>query len=341
MEFWQKDLKEGFREVSALLDFLNLSHTNLQTLAQSEFPLRVPLSFAQRMENGNATDPLLLQVLPLEKENQISTGFQMDAVGDLKAIKQKGLIQKYQGRVLVIITGACAVHCRYCFRRHFPYTEQGLSTEVKESILNSLTRDPSVEEVIFSGGDPLLLADDKLQDWSSELQKISHIQRWRIHTRLASVLPSRLTEKMIAIFKGFQRDGRQMVFVNHINHPNEINEEVSEGLRKLRNAGVTVLNQSVLLKGINDQVGVLKTLSEKLFSVGVLPYYLHLLDRTQGTQHFEVSEERAHNLYQELSSLLPGYLVPKLVREIAGEPHKVIYGHRSRPREDFPPSLFD
>ncbi|MEY4616105.1 MAG: hypothetical protein RJB66_1065 [Pseudomonadota bacterium] len=327
MENWQIQLREGFRNVRALLDFLNLSADIASMIEDSEFPLRVPFSFAQRMKKGDRQDPLLLQILPLKEENNLNPLFQFDAVGDLKALKTKGLIQKYHGRVLIIMTGACAVHCRYCFRRHFPYDEQILSESNKKNLLSLLSKDQSVEEVIFSGGDPLLLTNSNLAEWAKDLLAIPHIKRWRIHTRLPSVLPARIDPGLLDSLRIFNEQDRQTVIVTHINHPNEIDTEVKNKLKDLCRAGITVLNQSVLLKGINDSAHTLKQLSEKLFTAEVLPYYLHLLDRAQGTQHFEVNEDAVAPIYRELSSQLPGYLVPKLVREIEGQPHKVIYGH--------------
>lgn len=327
MHNWQTQLREGFRDVGSLLTFLDLPESSLSVHKDTTFPVRVPYSFANRMGKGNPLDPLLLQVLPLQKETELQEGFSKDAVGDLHALKQKGMIQKYQGRVLLLMTGACAVHCRYCFRRHFPYSDNSLSIEAKQDLLQSIASDSSIEEVIFSGGDPLVLNNNALGAWAQELAAIPHIKRWRLHTRLPSVLPARIDQGLLEVLQGFQNHHRQTVLVTHINHPNEINHEVHEALRLLRDGGVTLLNQAVLLRQINDEVATLKALSEQLFGSGVLPYYLHLLDRTQGTHHFEVPEETAHELYQRLSSVLPGYLLPKLVREVEGQPHKVIFGH--------------
>lgn len=326
MESWQSELREGFRDPESLLRFLNIKKLE-NVFLQSSFPTRVPLSFANRMEKYNIDDPLLLQVLPNLNEKLITPEFKKDAVGDLKSIKHKGLIQKYKGRVLLILTGSCAVHCRYCFRRHFPYSEQIMSTETKKEILKIIKNDPTIEEVIFSGGDPLLLTNQSLQEWSQDLLQISNIKRWRIHTRLPSVLPSRIDLGLIEILKNFQTNNRKVILVSHINHPNEFNDEVNFAFNKFQKASITLLNQSVLLSGINDNSLILKSLSEKLFLNGVLPYYLHLLDRTQGTQHFEVNIEETKKIYHELTSILPGYLVPKLVREIDGEPYKIIFGH--------------
>ncbi len=319
---WQKELQEGYRNVEALLDDLNINSKNLNLLYQSNFPLKVPRSFAQRIEKGNPNDPLLLQILPQLQENINSPHFFSDAVGDLSASKSRGVIQKYHGRVLVIMTGACAVHCRYCFRRHFPYENQVISASSKEFLFKLIHEDPTIEELIFSGGDPLLLTNDTLQSWAQEILSIPQIKRWRLHSRLLSVLPSRFDEKLLQILNEFQKQGPQVILVSHFNHSNEINQEVIDSIKRLRETGITLLNQSVLLKGINDNAFVLAKLSQSLFENGILPYYLHLLDRTQGTQHFEVSDENAKMIYHDLSCKLPGYLVPKLVREEQGMPFK-------------------
>jgi EF-P beta-lysylation protein EpmB len=228
---------------------------------------------------------------------------------------------------LLILTGACAVHCRYCFRRHFPYNQQQLNAESKNDLFKLLQEEQKIDEVIFSGGDPLLLSNSQLKSWSEALANLPQIKRWRLHTRLPSVLPSRINPDLIGILKKFQDHARQVVVVTHINHAQELNAEVQAVLRGMDSAGITLLNQAVLLKGINDDVRSLKALSEKLFASGVLPYYLHLLDRTPGALHFEVPELEAVSLYRDLSSVLPGYLVPKLVREVEGQPHKLIVGH--------------
>lgn len=331
MELWQAEMRDGFRSVESLVSYLEIPAHSLREEfdTQSEFPLRVPLSFAQRMKKGDHRDPLFLQVIPRIQELFSPPNFKLDAVGDLAYIKTKGLIQKYQGRVLLLMTGACAVHCRYCFRRHFPYEDNQFTPNSKPSLIKALENDPSIEEVIFSGGDPLLLTNQQLMDWARTLMTIPHIKRWRIHSRLASVLPSRFDSGLLEVLSYFQRDGSKTILVNHINHPQEINETVSVALEMLQQATITLLNQSVLLHQINDQVSVLKLLSEKLFHNGVLPYYLHLLDRTQGTHHFEVDEERALVLHAQLAASLPGYLVPKLVREIQGEPNKTIISRSS------------
>jgi EF-P beta-lysylation protein EpmB len=327
VEQWQIDLREGFRDSHNLLKFLELEGIESEIDANPMFPIRVSKSFAHRMEKGNSNDPLLRQILPLQSENNIAPGYRVDAVGDLTAKKQRGLIQKYQGRILVIMTGACAVHCRYCFRRHFPYQKESMSAKEKSEILTYIKTDHTLEEVIFSGGDPLLLTNESLQEWAEDLALIPHLKRWRIHSRLVSALPSRINSGLIKALSAFSAPQQKLIVVSHINHPNEINSEVSQAMNLIREHHITHLNQSVLLRGINDNVEILKLLSEKLFAGQVLPYYLHMLDRTLGTQHFEVDELQAVWLYKKLSSVLPGYLLPKLVREIEGQPYKIIQGH--------------
>lgn len=324
MEIWQKDLRNGFRDLESLLKYLDLAPKIAPFTTASEFSIRIPLSFANRITKGNPNDPLLLQAIPLAHELESPSNYKTDAVGDLKSLKQRGLIQKYKSRVLIIATSSCAIHCRYCFRRHFPYSEQTLDAGARLQILNYLKSDSTLDEVIFSGGDPLLLSDAILGQWSEDLKTIPHIKRWRFHTRLPSVLPSRITSSLTKTLSDFQARDRQIIMVTHINHPNEINDEVRSALELLDQTNIVLLNQSVLLKNINDSSDVLKKLSKELFASRVLPYYLHLLDRTQGTHHFEVAEPKAKEIYQELAANLPGYLLPKLVREIEGQPNKVL-----------------
>lgn len=323
---WQEELRNGFRDLGSLLHFLEIPPQPEWMDEPQAFPLRVPKSFAQRMQKGNSKDPLLLQILPTVNETLSAEGFREDAVGDLKSTLHQGIIQKYRGRLLVILTGTCAVHCRYCFRRHFPYHDQRVTAKTRDTLLQLLKNDPSIEEVIFSGGDPLLLNNEQLQQWQQELFAIPTIRRWRIHTRLPSVLPQRIDAKLTQILESFQREQRNVVIVTHINHPNEINGDVYKALTALKMSQITLLNQAVLLKGINDDLESLKTLSEKLFVGGVLPYYLHLLDRARGTHHFDLPLSMARALYRDLSAELPGYLVPKLVREVEGEAYKVVVG---------------
>jgi EF-P beta-lysylation protein EpmB len=275
------------------------------------------------MRRHDPADPLLRQILPLAAENEVYPGYSLDPVGDLGARAAPGVLHKYAGRVLLTATGACAVHCRYCFRRHFPYAEANASADRWLGALAHIAADPSVSEVILSGGDPLTLSDRRLAEFAAGLAAIPHVSRLRIHTRLPVVLPERVNDELLA----WLGDGRfQTVMVLHANHAREIDHDVRAAARRLRDAGVTLLNQSVLLRGVNDNADALAELSEALFAAGVLPYYLHMLDRVQGAAHFDVDEAAARDLVGELNARLPGYLVPRLVREIAGAPGKVPVG---------------
>ena len=318
---WQMALTGAFTRPADLLDFLRLSPTlpALRLAEMRDFPLRVPRGFAERMQKGNPRDPLFLQVWPSPREGEAARDFVIDAVGDLAKLKAGGIIHKYHGRALVIATGACAVNCRYCFRRHFPYGETRASRNHWRAMLAELAADDSIEEVILSGGDPLSLTDDKLAELAQGLDEIPHLKRLRLHTRQPIVLPERVNEDLLDWLTATRL---KPVVVLHANHANEIDGPVAEATARLRAAGIPLLNQAVLLAGVNDTLDVLKSLSERLFEVGVLPYYLHLLDRVQGAAHFEVDEAAGKALVRELAGHLPGYLVPRLVREIAGKPAK-------------------
>jgi EF-P beta-lysylation protein EpmB len=288
--------------------------------AGAAFQMRVPRSFVQRMRRGDPDDPLLRQVLPLHAELEESPSYTADPVGERAALLAPGLLQKYRGRALLITTAACAVHCRYCFRREFPYAEQSDESSRWSRALAQIARDDSIEEVILSGGDPLSLSDHRLASLTDAIEKISHVRRLRVHTRQPIVLPSRVDAGLTAWLRGLKLP---IVFVLHTNHPNEIDTEVREACVTLRGTGVTLLNQTVLLRGINDDQSVLAELSRQLFDAGVLPYYLHVLDRVRGAAHFDVQEEQARILAGALASELPGYLVPRLVREVHGAPAKI------------------
>jgi EF-P beta-lysylation protein EpmB len=319
---WRKALAEAFTDPASLLAFLELDHRQLDPAlpAATGFGLRVPRGFAAQMQKGDPDDPLLLQVLPSARELLEQPGFGPDPVGDLQARAVPGVLHKYRGRVLIMATGACAVHCRYCFRRHYPYAEGIASPRRWQAILDHLQADRSIREVILSGGDPLLVGDAGLEEWFLQLAGIEHLQRVRLHTRLPVVLPQRITPTLLKLLR---ESSLTPVIVLHANHPRELSEPVLEALAGLKGTGALLLNQAVLLRRINDSVAVLASLSERLFAAGVLPYYLHLLDRVQGAGHFEVDEARARDLHRGLLAALPGYLVPRLVREIAGRASKV------------------
>ncbi|GAA0705153.1 EF-P beta-lysylation protein EpmB [Dokdonella soli] len=318
---WQTLWRDAITDPHELLRLLDLSAHAATLLpdADTGFALRVPRGFAARMRHGDPADPLLLQVLPQAAELGEVPGFTRDAVGDLDARAASGVLHKYQGRALLIATGSCAVHCRYCFRRHFPYAEETAAANRWERALAHLRADASIREVILSGGDPLSLSTPKLAELTDALATIPHIRRLRIHTRLPVVLPERVDAEF---FDWLAALPLQRVVVLHANHPGEIDDSVASACAVLRDAGATLLNQAVLLRQVNDNAEVLCALSERLFEAGVLPYYLHQLDRVTGAAHFEVEDARALALLERLRERLPGYLVPRLVREVAGAPCK-------------------
>jgi EF-P beta-lysylation protein EpmB len=320
-ETWQEALKNVIRSPEELFKLLELDPALLPAahLAGQDFALRVPREFAQRMEPGNLNDPLLRQVLPIGDELLATPGYSHDPLAENAANPHPGLVHKYQGRVLLVVTGSCAINCRYCFRRHFPYADNRPSRAQWQQALDYIRREPSIREVIFSGGDPLNAPDATLTWLTDEISNIEHITRLRVHTRLPVVLPARITDECLA---WLARPRFSNTLVIHANHARELDASVERALIRLREAGVTLLNQTVLLRGVNDSTEALTALSERLFSCGVLPYYLHLLDKVAGAAHFDVSESRARHLHQTLRHSLSGYLVPKLVREIPGEPSK-------------------
>ncbi|HWU68455.1 MAG TPA: EF-P beta-lysylation protein EpmB [Stenotrophobium sp.] len=318
---WQHVLRDAFSDPAELLDYLGLppDHPDLRLARTRDFSLRVPRGFAGRMRKGDPADPLFRQVWPGYREDLEVDGFSKDAVGDLHKLRHGGVIHKYRGRALIVATGACAVHCRYCFRRHFPYGDSLAARNHWREALAVLATDASIEEAILSGGDPLSLSDEKLAELAEALDAIPHLRRLRIHTRQPIVLPERVDDDLLA----WLGQGRlQKIVVLHVNHANELDADVALALGRLHNRGIPLLNQAVLLRGVNDNAAALVNLSKRLFECGVLPYYLHLLDRVQGAAHFEVQEEAASMLMREISSQLPGYLLPRLVREIAGAPAK-------------------
>lgn len=320
---WQRLLAEAIVDPAELLRVLGLPDSLLPAArrAAALFPLRVPAPYLHRIRPGDVADPLLRQVLPLDLECETRPGFSSDPLGESAAQPVPGLLKKYHGRALLIATGACAVHCRYCFRRHFPYADAHAGGSRLEPALAAIAADASIGEVILSGGDPLTLNDARLAELAQRLATIPHIHTLRIHTRLPVVLPQRVHGDLLAWLR---RLPLRKVLVLHSNHPSELDAEVDAALAALADAGVTLLNQAVLLRGVNDGADTLAVLSERLHRAGVLPYYLHLLDRVQGAAHFEVSQTTAEALIEILRARLPGYLVPRLVREIPGEPGKTV-----------------
>jgi EF-P beta-lysylation protein EpmB len=314
---WQSELARMVTCPKTLFSLLELDERALQDAmaAAALFPLRVTHSFISRMEKGNLNDPLLRQVLPLGQELATTPGYTNDPLQEKNANPVPGLLHKYQSRVLVTLTSACAIHCRYCFRRSFPYDENTPGRSGWQALIDYIQQDANINEVILSGGDPLAVNDAYLHEFTKALKTLPQIKRLRIHTRLLVVLPERVTPELLAWLTSLSM---KPIIVIHANHPNEINGTVKEALALLQKAGVTLLNQSVLLKNINDNEATLTALSEKLFECGVLPYYLHMLDKVNGAAHFDCTPEKAKQLHASMKRVLPGYLVPKLVVEVAG-----------------------
>ncbi len=319
---WQRSIQQGISSVGALLDALELSadEVDASLVAQRDFPLRVPRAFVARMRCGDGRDPLLRQVLPIGAETARVSGFDIDPLRESAVSPSRGVLRKFQDRALLVVTGACAVHCRYCFRRHFPYAEHGAWGSAWDDALAAIRDDPAITEVILSGGDPLSVRDDGLKTLADALATIPHVTRLRIHTRLPIVLPERVDDDLLAWLCGSRLTP---VMVVHANHANEIDADVRAALARLRAADVLLLNQSVILRGVNDDVAVLVELSEALFAAGVMPYYLHVLDPVAGAAHFQVPDDEASALVAAMMRRLPGYLVPRLVREVPGAPAKV------------------
>ena len=318
---WKRLWRESVRDPRELLALLGLEGRvpALSDAAAAQFPLRVPRGFVARMRHGDPADPLLRQVLPLDDEMRPVPGFVLDAVGDAAAKAGRGVIHKYRGRALLVATGSCAVHCRYCFRRHFPYEDETAAAGQWHEAVSAIAADPGIDEVILSGGDPLSLATPKLAELTDRLRAVPHVRRLRIHTRLPVVLPERVDDALVAWLDALPWP---VTVVLHANHAREFDAAVDAAVARLRDTGATVLNQAVLLRGVNDSLAALADLSERGFAAGVLPYYLHQLDRVQGAAHFEVDDARALALLDALRAHLPGYLVPRLVREVAGDPGK-------------------
>lgn len=317
---WQTLLSQAITEPEQLLHELRLPKSLLPVAvrASSGFKLRVPRGFITRMRQGDPHDPLLRQILPLGEELQSAPGYSTDPLAELETMPTAGVLHKYRGRVLLTLTGACAIHCRYCFRRHYPYNDANPTREHDKTI-DYLRRQPDLIEVIFSGGDPLTLSDSRLAGLVSSIETIARVKRLRIHSRLPIVLPERIDPSLLEWMSATRL---QIVLVIHSNHANELDANVDRAMMQLRQAGVTLLNQSVLLRGINDRPGDLVDLSERLFEADVLPYYLHQLDPVQGAAHFSVSDRDARLLVEEMRRQLPGYLVPRLVREHPGQASK-------------------
>ena len=320
---WHGSLARAIRDADELVTRLELGHvlTPESREAAKSFPVMVPLSYLRRMQVGDVHDPLLRQVLPLDAEMQIVPGFSVDAVQDASFRDAPGLLKKYHGRALLIATGSCAVHCRYCFRRHYPYGDEPRRLDDWQPALDAIAHDESITEVLLSGGDPLMLTDQRLDDLLSRLERIDHLKRVRIHTRLPIVLPNRMTSVLIERLTGSRLTP---IVVVHANHANELIDDCGDSVRNMVRSGLTVLNQAVLLNGVNDSLSALVELSESLINLGAIPYYLHQLDRVAGTAHFEVPIERGKKLVKQMREHLPGYAVPRYVTEVPNEPHKIV-----------------
>jgi len=321
LKSWKRELKNALSNVDDLLNYVEINRETVAHLIveDSEFKVRVPLSYADKIEKGNIFDPLLQQVLPKIEETQKKAGFVKDPLNEQKT-ETTCLLHKYHGRALLMIAGTCAVNCRYCFRRHFPYPQHRFDSKAQALAIDYIAKDDTISEVILSGGDPLMLQDQAIGILITELEKITHIRRLRIHTRLPVMIASRLT---IELAKRLSDSRFSVSLVLHVNHANEIDQELADQLRIYSSLGITILNQSVLLKNVNASSIVLSKLSEKLFEVGVLPYYLHLLDPVEGASHFNVDKSTAIQIMKDVTAYLPGYLVPKLVQEISGEYSKI------------------
>jgi len=320
---WQIALSSSITDPKILTDLLqlNISDLPLMQAADKDFSLKIPRAWIEKINPADPYDPLLMQVLPIAAELKPVAGFEMDALQEIKSSPVPGLLHKYASRVLWIIAGSCAINCRYCFRRHFPYHAHKQAQMDWQKALDYIASNPEVNEVIFSGGEPLILPDAVFSKLVAKLGKIPHIKTLRIHSRMPVFIPERLDQDFL---RWFVSDRFKSVLVVHVNHPNEIDAVFAKKMQALRKKGIVLFNQSVLLKGVNDNALVLKNLSERLFfECGIQPYYLNFLDKIKGVAHFAVTKKQARALYQELLGLLPGYLVPKLVIEIPGRGSKV------------------
>ncbi|XZE21968.1 EF-P beta-lysylation protein EpmB [Pirellulaceae bacterium SH449] len=311
---WQEAMKLAVRDMRRLLTLLNLKSEEVQGLENASFPVFVPLEYLSRIKKGSPTDPLLRQVLPIESENVDAAGFVTDPVADTRFEAAPGLLHKYPGRVLLITSGACGVHCRYCFRRHYPYQTAPKSLQQWQASLDYIQNNDTIVEVILSGGDPLTIVDSLLEELVQKIEEISHVKRLRIHTRMPVVIPQRVTREFCDMLN---RSRLSKWIVLHINHPQEIDAQVADSVKRLQASGTTVLNQAVLLKGVNDTESALSELCERLVDIQVVPYYLNMLDQVAGAAHFMVPLSRGIELMQHLRETLPGYAVPRFVQDRA------------------------
>jgi len=319
---WQKELANAVKNPQQLLQILEIEQetARISELAKKQFPMLVPMPFVKKMQKGNINDPLLKQVLPIHDEELQLPGYSTDPLVEQNN-QHKGLLHKYKSRVLIILKSGCAVNCRYCFRRHFPYADNSVNKSQLNNIVSYIQEHSNVNEVILSGGDPLMTKDKQLAELLDQLEALPQLTRLRIHTRLPVVIPSRITESLAQRLK---QSRLKIIMVLHINHAQEIDKPFAEAMERCHEAGIQLLNQSVLLKDVNDDVDALVALSEALFSVNILPYYLFLLDKVEGAAHFDLEQKKAQQLHKQIQAELPGYLVPRLSREIAGEQSKTL-----------------
>ncbi|VEG12981.1 EF-P beta-lysylation protein EpmB [Moraxella cuniculi] len=316
---WQDELSAVVDNIDELFALLELPAPPKTQPSPKKFPLRVPHAFINKMQKGNPNDPLLLQVLPDTKEALSVQGYSTDPLDENHHNPTKGILHKYNSRVLITATGSCAIHCRYCFRQHFDYAGNQPNTQQIDDIVAYINKNSQINEVILSGGDPLNLSNKRLKLWLDKLSTINHLHTIRLHTRLPVALPNRIDNELIELLKS---QSKSIVLVLHINHPNEIDTSLSDKCHALKAAGITLLNQTVLLKNINDNADTLAQLSHALFAAGILPYYLHILDKVAGAAHFDLPIEQAVAIYWQLLERLSGYLVPKLVQELPNRPFK-------------------
>ncbi|HTM54151.1 MAG TPA: EF-P beta-lysylation protein EpmB [Pirellulales bacterium] len=317
---WQQALKDAVRDARDLCQMVGIPAPRGMNAGERDFPVFVPRGYIARMRHGDPNDPLLRQVLPLAAEGDSVPGYSCDPVGDVAAAVAPGLLHKYSGRVLIVATPTCAVHCRYCFRRHFPYAEDGKFFHDWQPALRHIEADRSIREVILSGGDPLTIVDERLAELARRLAAIEHVTRLRVHTRVPIMIPERVTDELIGWLRGTRLTP---ILVLHVNHAQEVDEHVGRALARLIDAGIPLLNQAVLLAGVNDNLAALVALSERLVALRIMPYYLHQLDPVAGAAHFEVDHERGAELVEQMRAQLPGYAVPRYVCEVAGAANKL------------------
>ena len=318
---WKQEMADMLRDPEELCELLNITGKDKEQLiaACDLFPLRIPRPYLSRINTSDMNDPLLLQALPQQAELLLTEGYVNDPLEESSFTPVPGLLHKYDGRVLIVLTGSCAIHCRYCFRRHFPYQEHQIGAENWQQILDYINADDSIQEVIFSGGDPLNCTDKLLARRCEDLAAIKHVDTLRLHTRLPIMIPQRIDDLCLA---WMEQTRLNIVMVIHANHAQELDSDVAAALSRLSAVGVMLLNQSVMLKGVNNSVDTLEALSRRLLSCGVLPYYLHVFDPVQGAAHFDVGDDQSKGLLEELRARVAGYLVPKLVRELPQETSK-------------------